>query len=110
VRLHCSARGRAGRAKYIDLLPACEGIAYIEGRARMRRTRHGAYAAGDVTGRDQFGYMAAHGARVAAENALNGNSRRYDVTAMPSIVFTDPQAASVGLTEMQAREQGLAAG
>jgi mercuric reductase len=54
--------------------------------------------------------MAAHGARVAAKNAPNGNSRRYDVTAMASIVFTDPQVASVGLTEMQAREQGPAVG
>jgi mercuric reductase len=74
----------------------------------MRTTRHGVYAAGDVTGRDQFVYMAAYGARIAAENALNGNGRRYDVTAMPSIVFTDPQVASVGLTEVQARDQGFA--
>ncbi len=46
-------------------------------------------------------------AMIAAENALNGDLRRYDATAMPSVVFTDPQAASVGLTEAQARERGL---
>jgi mercuric reductase len=74
----------------------------------MRTTRAGIYAAGDVTGRDQFVYMAAYGARIAAQNALNGDYRRYDTTAMSSIVFTDPQVASVGLTEAQAREQGLA--
>lgn len=74
---------------------------------RMRTTKPGVYAAGDVTGRDQFVYMAAHGAKVAAENALNGDSRRYDATAMPAIVFTDPQVASVGLTEAQARQQNL---
>jgi len=73
----------------------------------MRTTRAGIYAAGDVTGRDQFVYMAAYGARIAAENALNGDGRRYDTTAMPSVVFTDPQVASVGLTEAQAREQGV---
>ena len=39
---------------------------------------------------------------------LNGDGRRYDATAMPSIVFTDPQMASIGLTEAQARDQGLA--
>jgi mercuric reductase len=61
-----------------------------------------------VTGRDQFVYMAAYGARIAAENALNGDGRRYDASAMPSVVFTDPQVASVGLTEAQARKQGLA--
>ena len=74
---------------------------------RMRTTKAGIYAAGDVTGRDQFVYMAAYGAKIAAENALNGDSKRYDATAMPAVVFTDPQVASVGLTEAQARQKGL---
>ena len=74
---------------------------------RMRTSKLGVYAAGDVTGRDQFVYMAAYGARIAAENALNGNSKRYDATAMPAVVFTDPQVASVGLTEAEAVAQGL---
>ncbi len=73
----------------------------------MRTSKPGVYAAGDVTGRDEFVYMAAYGARIAAENALNGDSKRYDATAMPAVVFTDPQVASVGLTEAQARRQGL---
>jgi mercuric reductase len=74
---------------------------------RMRTTKSGIYAAGDVTGRDQFVYMAAYGARISAENALNGDGKRYDASAMPSVVFTDPQVASVGLTEAQARDQGM---
>jgi mercuric reductase len=74
---------------------------------RMRTTKPGLYAAGDVTGRDQFVYMAAYGARIAAENALNGDEKRYDAAAMPAIVFTDPQVATVGLTEAQAHRQGL---
>ena len=74
---------------------------------RMRTSKPGIYAAGDVTGRDQFVYMAAYGARIAAENALNGDNRRYDNAAMPAVVFTDPQVAQVGLTEAAAREQGL---
>ena len=73
----------------------------------MKTSKAGVYAAGDVTGRDQYVYMAAYGAKIAAENALNGDARRYDATAMPSVVFTDPQVASVGLTEREAREQGL---
>jgi mercuric reductase len=73
---------------------------------RMHTSRAGVYAAGDVTGRDQFVYMAAYGAKLAARNALNGNSRRYDRTAMPAVVFTDPQVASVGLTEARARALG----
>jgi mercuric reductase len=74
---------------------------------RMRTSKPGVYAAGDVTGRDQFVYMAAYGARIAAENALNGDGKRYDATAMPAVVFTDPQVASVGLTETAALDQGL---
>lgn len=79
------------------------GIAVDE---HKRTTRPGVYAAGDVTGRDQFVYMAAYGARLAVENALNGDAQRYDRAAMPSVVFTDPQVASVGLTEAAARTAG----
>ncbi len=99
--------------------PNTEGIGLAEAGIRllpnggvkvddqMRTTKVGVYAAGDVTGRDEFVYMAAYGARIAAENALNGDSKRYDSTAMPAVVFTDPQVASVGLTEAKARERGL---
>jgi mercuric reductase len=73
----------------------------------MCTTKPGVYAAGDVTGRDPFVYMAAYGARIAAENALTGDKKRYDATAMPAIVFTDPQVATVGLAEAAARERGL---
>jgi mercuric reductase len=75
---------------------------------RMRTSRNGVYAAGDVTGRDQFVYMAAYGAKIAAKNALNGDSLRYDNSTMPGIVFTDPQVASVGLTEAAAHGAGYA--
>jgi mercuric reductase len=74
---------------------------------RMRTSKAGVYAAGDVTGHDQFVYIAAYGAKIAAENAFNGNGRRYDSRAMPAVVFTDPQVASVGLTEAGAIEAGF---
>ena len=73
---------------------------------RMRTSKRGVYAAGDVTGKDQFVYMAAYGAKLAAKNALNGDSLRYDNSAMPAVVFTDPQVGSVGLTEARARAAG----
>lgn len=73
----------------------------------MQKTREGVYAAGDVTGRDQFVYMAAYGAKIAAKNAMNGNSMHYDATAMPAVVFTDPNVATVGLTEAAAKRQGI---
>lgn len=74
---------------------------------RLRTTKPGTYAAGDVTGRDQFVYMAAYGAKLAALNALNGDSLAYSNAAMPWVVFTDPQVAGVGLTERQATDQGF---
>ena len=86
----------------VELLPNA-GIKIDD---RMRTTRADVYAAGDVTGRDMFVYMAANGAKIAAENALNGDSRQYDNSVMPEVVFTDPQVASVGLTEAAAREAG----
>jgi mercuric reductase len=72
----------------------------------MRTSRPGVYAAGDVTGHDQFVYMAAYGAKLAALNALNGNSLTYDNSAMPWVVFTDPQVAGVGLTDETAKAAG----
>jgi mercuric reductase len=65
------------------------------------------YAAGDVIGDPMFVYVAAYGGALAAENALTGNLRRYDLTALPKVTFTDPAVASVGLTEDQARAQGI---
>ena len=73
---------------------------------RMRTSRPGIYAAGDVTDRDQYVYMAAYGAKLAAQNALNGDSLVYENSAMPWVVFTDPQVAGVGLSEAAARAAG----
>ena len=72
----------------------------------MQTSRPGVFAAGDVTNRDQFVYMAAYGAKLAARNAVLGGAERYDNAAMPWVVFTDPQVAGVGLTEAQARAEG----
>lgn len=73
----------------------------------LQTSRPGVYAAGDVTGDPMFVYVAAYGGHLAAENALRGDSRRYDLSALPRVTFTDPQVASVGLTEGGARQQGV---
>ncbi len=72
----------------------------------MQTSKAGIFAAGDVTDRDQFVYMAAYGAKLAARNAVLDGAERYDNAAMPWVVFTDPQIAGVGLTETQARAAG----
>lgn len=104
------ATGRTPNTEHLNLASA--GIELtanngVKADAQMRTTRENVYAAGDVTGRDQFVYMAAYGAKIAAKNAMNGNSLSYDNSAMPAVVFTDPQVASVGLTEAQARQRGF---
>lgn len=78
----------------------------IEVDTLMRSSNHNIYAAGDVTGKDMFVYMAAYGAKLAGQNATGGDTQPYDNAAMPSVVFTDPQVSSVGLTESQANKQG----
>ena len=73
----------------------------------MQTSVPGIYAAGDVTDRDQFVYMAAYGAKLAVKNAVLGDDQRYDNSAMPWVVFSDPQIAGVGLSEQQARDAGF---
>jgi mercuric reductase len=72
----------------------------------LRTTNPNVYAAGDVTLAPQFVYVAAHQGALAAENALEGNCRAVDLSALPGVTFTNPAIATVGLTEAQAKEQG----
>jgi mercuric reductase len=65
------------------------------------------YAAGDCIGDPMYVYVAAYAGGLAAENALTGVGKIYDLTALPHVTFTDPQIASVGLTEQQAKAKGL---
>jgi mercuric reductase len=66
------------------------------------------YAAGDVIGDPAFVYVAAYAGSLAAENALNGDARSYDLSVVPRVTFTEPAVASVGLTETEARASGIA--
>ena len=71
----------------------------------MRTTAAGIYAIGDVTG-STLAHAASAQAIVAAESALGGTSRPYDGRFVPSVVYSDPEIASVGLTEEAARAGG----
>ena len=67
------------------------------------------YAAGDVAGPYQFTHTAAHQAWYAAVNALFGGLRRFrvDHRVIPRTTFTDPEVASVGINEKEARQKGI---
>ena len=68
------------------------------------------YAVGDVAGPYQFTHAAAHQAWYAAVNALFGRLRRFkaDYSVIPWTTFTEPEVARVGLSESEAKEQGIA--
>lgn len=64
------------------------------------------YAAGDCTDQPQFVYVAASAGARAAQNMTGGNAT-LDLRSMPRVVFTDPQVATVGLSEAEAHMQGI---
>ena len=69
------------------------------------RAADGVWAAGDVTGLAMFTHVAKYQARIACADVL-GEPARTDLRAVPRVLFTDPEVASVGITEAQAREEG----
>ena len=66
----------------------------------------GLWALGDVTGVAMFTHVAMYQARVVADTIL-GKPRRADYTAIPRVVFAQPEIAAVGLTTGQARDRGI---
>jgi mercuric reductase len=74
---------------------------------QLRTSVDGVWAAGDVTGVHQFTPVAQYEARVAIENMFAGNGARADYEFLPTVIFTDPELAGVGLTEEQAQARGF---
>ena len=72
----------------------------------MRTSAPHIFAAGDCTDQPQFVYVAAAAGTRAAIN-MTGGDAALDLTAMPAVVFTDPQVATVGYSEAQARHVGI---
>lgn len=77
----------------------------IEVNEKMETNIPGIYAIGDVTGKMMLAHVASHQGMVAASNAL-GRKAHLNYTAVPAVIFTDPEIASVGLTAEQAKEKG----
>ena len=88
------ATGR--RPRVAGLGPETVGLDGIEVDARMR-VADGLLAVGDVTGIWPLTYLGKHQGRIAAANIL-GEPRETDYSAVPRVVFADPQAAGVGET------------
>ena len=104
------ATGRAPNTRGLHLEAA--GVAVdprgaIEVDPGMRTSTPNIYAAGDCTAQPQFVYVAAAAGARAAINMTGGDSA-LDLSAMPAVVFTDPQVATVGLSEQEAIRAGIA--
>jgi dihydrolipoamide dehydrogenase len=64
------------------------------------------HAIGDIVGGPMLAHKASHEGKVAAE-VIAGQNVEFDVRAIPSVAYTDPEVAWMGLTETEAREQGV---
>ncbi|KAA2213416.1 dihydrolipoyl dehydrogenase family protein [Teichococcus oryzae] len=89
------------------------GVTVEKGRlvldAHLRSTNPRIFAAGDAAAQGPaLTPVASHDARVVASNLLEGCRRRTDYSVVPSVVFTIPSLASVGMTEKVAKEAGVA--
>lgn len=74
---------------------------------RMETNVPGIYAVGDVTGKYLLAHVASHQGIVAAVNATGGNATMH-YEAVPAVIFTHPEIATVGMTPEQALQAGLA--
>lgn len=103
-----------GRRANLQGLEALNGLELERGAIKVdgfcRTNLPNVYACGDVTGKIMLAHVAAHQAEVAVSKLLNDpmvNVPMVNYLAIPSVVYTNPEIASVGLTENQAADMGV---
>ena len=75
---------------------------------QMRTNVPHIFAIGDIVGQPMLAHKAVHEAHVAAEVASGDSKARFDARVIPSVAYTDPEVAWVGLTEDEAKASGVA--
>ena len=100
-----------GRLPYTEGLGLSELGIRMDGRAivvneYLETNVNDVYAIGDVLGKSMLAHVASYEGEVAAENAL-GHSRQADYHAVPSCIFTQPEIAGVGITEVEASDKSI---
>jgi mycothione reductase len=101
----------AGRTPNTDLLNAgktgiqVDNKGFIMVNEYLETTRRNIYAVGDANGKQMFTHVANREAFLAANNALHDEWVKMDFSASPHAIFSYPQVASVGLTEIEARKK-----
>jgi pyruvate/2-oxoglutarate dehydrogenase complex dihydrolipoamide dehydrogenase (E3) component len=97
----------------VDLAALGVGAVGLDEKARAiptdewMRAADGVWAIGDVTGKGAFTHMSMYQADIAVRDILGRGGASADYHAVPRVTFTDPEIGSVGLTEEQARAEGL---
>jgi dihydrolipoamide dehydrogenase len=79
---------------------------FVEVNERAETSIPGIYAIGDLIGGKLLAHKAYHDGIVAAENAA-GKERRLDYSAVPAAIFTEPELATVGLSQEEAQGRGI---
>ncbi|HLE01327.1 MAG TPA: dihydrolipoyl dehydrogenase [Bdellovibrionota bacterium] len=101
--------GRIPNSDHLELEKA--GLApdsrgFLAVNSRMQTEVSQIYAIGDIAGPPLLAHKGSKQGIIAAE-AIAGLKSSYDVIAMPAVIFTDPEIATVGLSEVEAREKGF---
>jgi dihydrolipoamide dehydrogenase len=103
------AVGRTPNGHAIDAASAGVTVderGFIPVDAQMRTNVPGIYAIGDIVGGPMLAHKATHEAKVAAE-VIAGEDVAFDARTIPSVAYTDPEVAWMGLTETAARAEGV---
>ena len=106
------AVGRRPNGSVIDAERAgvtVDPFGFIPVSKQMRTNVPHIFAIGDIVGQPMLAHKAMHEAKVAAE-VIAGKNSFFDVRAIPSVAYTDPEVAWAGVTETEARAAGVAYG
>jgi dihydrolipoamide dehydrogenase len=106
------AVGRAPNGKRINA--AAAGVlvnerGFVPVDPQMRTNVAHIFAIGDIVGQPMLAHKASHEGKIAAEVA-HGEKRAFDARVIPSVAYTDPEIAWVGMTETEAKARGIAYG
>jgi dihydrolipoamide dehydrogenase len=106
------AVGRAPNGKRINAEAAGVLVnerGFVPVDPQMRTNVSHIFAIGDVVGQPMLAHKASHEGKLAAEVA-HGEKRAFDARVIPSVAYTDPEIAWVGMTETEAKARGIAIG
>ena len=99
-----AANGNAINAAVAGVEVSARGLIAVD--KQMRTNVPHIFAVGDIVGQPMLAHKAAHQAKVAAEVAA-GHKASFDVRCIPAVAYTDPEIAWAGVTETEAKAQGM---